>query len=253
MYLLYESKKWFLNLCKLYFELILSQGVNNNSASHGKVRLHYCSVGSEIFCNTIDLFPRVMSDHKLVKANILISFRLFLSEWNPGNNYQWRRHYPQLCGDSDTQLTASCSSFILSAPRNSASGETMPQKWTVHSVNYFSLLFSKHSISSGNAVWCVAASRLYQLAEVFPVIIFYGGLLIFGCIASSSSLKFGNFHINEFLCWRYNINIIIKPEFSYCLIMVLFCSYLFASLSICECEATMGHRCAAKYYSLFLT
>ena len=97
MYLLYESKKWFLNLCKLYFELILSQGVNNNSASHGKVRLHYCSVGSEIFCNTIDLFPRVMSDHKLVKANILISFRLFLSEWNPGNNYQWRRHYIHNC------------------------------------------------------------------------------------------------------------------------------------------------------------
>ena len=152
--------------------------------------------------------------------------------------------YPQLFGDSGTQLTASCSSFILSAPRNSASGETMPQKWTVHSVNYCSLLFSKHSISSGNAVWCVAASRLYQLAEVFPVIIFYGGLLIFGCIASSSSLKFGNFHINEFLCWRYNINIIIKPEFSYCLIMVLFYSaaiylhhYLSASVRPPWCTA----------------
>ena len=83
----YESKQWFLHLCKLYFGLILSllsQRVKNHSASHGKIRLHYCSVGWEIFCNTIDLFPRVMSDRKLVKANILISFRLFLSEWNPG-------------------------------------------------------------------------------------------------------------------------------------------------------------------------
>ena len=70
-----------------------------------------------VTCNTIDLFPRVMSDHKLVKANILISFRLFLSEWNPGNNYQWWRHYPQLFGDSATELTASCSSFILSVVR----------------------------------------------------------------------------------------------------------------------------------------
>ena len=93
----YESKQWFLNLCKLYFELILSQRVKNHSASHGKIRLHYCSVGWEIFCNTIDLFPRVMSDRKLVKANILISFRLFLSEWNPWNNYQWRRHYIHNC------------------------------------------------------------------------------------------------------------------------------------------------------------
>ena len=92
-------------------------------------------------------------------------------------------------------------------------------------------------------MWCVAAPRLYQLAEVFPVIIFYGGLLIFGCIASSSSLKFGNFHINEFLCWRYNINIIIKPEFSYCLIMVLFYlhHYLSAGVRPPRCTAVRAN------------
>ena len=31
--------------------LFYLNGEKNNSASHGKVRLHYCSVGSEIFCN----------------------------------------------------------------------------------------------------------------------------------------------------------------------------------------------------------
>ena len=146
----YESKQWFLNLCKLYFGLdlsLLSQRVKNHTAFHGKIRLYYCSVGWEIFCNTIDLFPRVMSDHKLVKANILISFRLFLSEWNPWNNYQWRRHYIHNCAVI-AALGWPLAAVALSCVGSESKGMLRPVKIRHKSEPFILLIISLYSSAS---------------------------------------------------------------------------------------------------------